>query len=92
MLFLKNQEHLSNRDVFSLGFLATVLTSVIYFLYECVIHNLVLGGDNHSLNLSTWSYPLRREVAMTVLVVLFVGISLSVITSFYRALNEKTRQ
>tara|TARA_B100000809_G_C14995708_1_gene479641 strand:- start:299 stop:577 length:279 start_codon:yes stop_codon:yes gene_type:complete len=92
MLFFKNQERLSNRDVFSIGFLATVLTSVIYFLYECVMHSLVLGGDSHLLNLSTWSYPLRREVAMTILVVLFVGISLSVITSFYRAINEKTRQ
>jgi hypothetical protein len=92
MLFFKNKERLSNRNVFSFGVIVTLIVAVLYFLYECVTHNTSTIGAGGLFDLNTWSYPLRREVVLTIIIILAVGVLLSAVTSFTRALREPIRE
>jgi hypothetical protein len=59
---------------------ATVFLSAFHLFLACVYHYTTTVSDVAGVfDLSTWSYPYRRDVASLNLMIVFIGVAASVI-------------
>jgi hypothetical protein len=60
--------------------ISTLFLSALHFFLSCIYHYATSSSDVSGVfDLLTWSYPYRRDVAIVNLMIVFSGISASVI-------------
>lgn len=69
-----------NKNTIYAVLLGTVFLSALHFLLACIYHYTTTVSDVSGVfDLSMWSYPYRRDVASVNLMIIFIGMTTSVI-------------